>query len=56
MRNNRLFPSRLLIGIVLFLNLQCALVFLWRPGDYTAGFGLSGAAGEACCAAWGCCS
>lgn len=43
-----LFPARLLIGLVLFFNLQCALAFLWQPGRYLAGFGLvPGAVGEA---------
>jgi len=41
----RLWLARVLIGQVLFFNLQCALVFLWHPGDYMAGFGLGGAAG-----------
>jgi hypothetical protein len=45
MSNNRLWLARALIGLVLFFNLQCALLFLWRPEDYVAGFGLSGAAG-----------
>ena len=45
MSNKRLWSARVLIGLVLFFNLQCALVFLWRPEDYMAGFGLSGAAG-----------
>ena len=45
MTKNRLYLSRLLIGAVLFFNLQCALAFLANPAAYTAGFGLSGAAG-----------
>jgi hypothetical protein len=45
MSKKRLWLARALIGLVLFFNLQCALLFLWRPGDYVAGFGLSGAAG-----------
>jgi len=36
---------RLLIGAVLLVNLQCALVFLARPQAYMAGFGLGGEAG-----------
>ena len=45
MINKRLYLSRLLIGAVLFFNLQCALAFLADPAAYMAGFGLSGAAG-----------
>jgi hypothetical protein len=36
-----------LIGLVLFFNLQCALVFWIWPGRYAPGFELNGAAGEA---------
>jgi hypothetical protein len=36
-----------LIGAVFAWNVQCALVFLAAPGAYTAGFELSGTAGEA---------
>ncbi len=45
MTNKRLWLSRLLIGAVLFFNLQCAAAFLVNPSAYMAGFGLSGAAG-----------
>ena len=45
MTNKRLYLSRLLIGAVLFFNLQCALAFLTDPAAYTTGFGLSGEAG-----------
>jgi len=45
MSNKRLWLARALISLLLFLNLQCALVFLWHPEDYMAGFGLGGAAG-----------
>ena len=45
MTKNRLWLSRLLIGAVLFFNLQCALAFLANPSAYMAGFGLSGEAG-----------
>ena len=45
MSNKRLWPARALIGMVLFFNLQCALLFLWHPEDYMAGFGLGGTAG-----------
>lgn len=39
--------ARMLIGLVLFFNLQCALVFLFNPGGYAPAFELSGAAGNA---------
>jgi len=45
MSKNRIWLARALIGLVLFFNLQCALVFLARPQAYMAGFGLDGAAG-----------
>jgi hypothetical protein len=42
----RIWLARLLIGLVFFFNLQCAVVFLWSPARYVAGFELSGSAGE----------
>lgn len=42
----RLWFARLLIGIVLIFNVQCALAFLISPQLYAPGFELSGAAGE----------
>ena len=42
-----LWISRSLIGLVLFFNLESALVFLWNPQDYVAGFGVQGAVGNA---------
>ncbi len=45
MKNKQLWLVSVLIGIVLFFNLQCALAFLWRPQAYMAGFGLDGEAG-----------
>jgi hypothetical protein len=45
MTKNNLWLPRLLIGAVLFFNLQCALAFLADPAAYMAGFGLSGEAG-----------
>ena len=38
--------SRILIGLVLFFNVQCVLAFLIAPGLYAPGFELSGAVGE----------
>ena len=43
----RLWLGRLLIGIVLLWNVQCALAFLIAPATFAPGFELSGAAGEA---------
>jgi hypothetical protein len=43
----RLWLGRLLIGIVLLWNVQCALAFLSAPATFAPGFELSGAAGEA---------
>ena len=41
----RLWLSRLLIGYVLFINVQSAVLFLLQPEAYAPGFELSGAAG-----------
>ena len=38
--------ARILIGLVFLVNIQCALVFLFYPSPYMAGFGLEGMAGE----------
>jgi len=46
-QTRKLWLARLLIGLVLAWNLECALAFLWRPGDYAPGFELSGASGAA---------
>ncbi len=37
--------SRLLIGMVLLFNVQCAVVFLWQPQAYAPSFGLQGVSG-----------
>ena len=42
-----LWASRLLIGLVLFFNLQCAFVFLIWPGEYASRFELAGIGGLA---------
>ncbi len=42
----RTIIARLLIGLVVFFNLQAAVYFILDPGAYTAGFELSGIAGE----------
>ena len=39
--------ARVLVGLVTFFNLQCALYFLFRPADYAPGFELSGEPGSA---------
>ena len=43
----RLWLARLLIGIVLLWNVQCALAFLLVPATFAPGFELGGAAGAA---------
>jgi hypothetical protein len=43
----RLWLGRLLIGVVLLWNVQCALAFLLAPAAFAPGFELSGAAGAA---------
>jgi hypothetical protein len=43
----RLWSARLLIGAVLLMNVQCAVLFIIAPADYAPGFELSGAVGEA---------
>lgn len=42
-----LWLLRLLIGLVLAWNVQAALLFIWSPQSYAAGFELSGAVGDA---------
>jgi hypothetical protein len=39
--------ARVLVSIVFFVNIQCALAFLLWPGKYTGSFELSGVPGEA---------
>jgi len=53
MRDFRLWVSRLLIGLVVGWNLECALVFLYQPQAYTASFGLAGTTGEVALRAMG---
>lgn len=43
----RLNISRLLIGSVIFINLQCAVTYLLWSERYAAGFEMTGAVGEA---------
>ena len=42
----RIWLARLLIGYVLFVNLQAAVLFLAQPEAFAPGFELSGAAGR----------
>ena len=42
-----LWATRLALGVVFLFNVQCALVFIVRPGAYAPGFEVSGVAGEA---------
>ena len=43
----RLWLARLLIGLVLFFNIQCAVLFLWKPEAFAPSFELAGAPGIA---------
>jgi hypothetical protein len=43
---SRNWLARVLIGLVFFFNVQCALAFLAAPADFAPAFELSGAAGE----------
>ena len=43
---SRLWLARLLIGIVFFFNVQCAVAFIVAPQLYAPGFELSGPPGE----------
>ena len=45
-RNFWLWLARLLIGLVLFVNIHCALAFLCQPARYAPGFELEGVIGE----------
>jgi len=45
LQNSRTWIGRILIVLVMFLNVQCALVFFVTPEVYAPGFELSGAAG-----------
>lgn len=44
---SRAWVARILIGLVLFFNLQCAVVFLASPQTYAPGFQLGGVVGNA---------
>ncbi len=46
LRISRLNIGRILIGVVVFINLQCALLFLLFPSTYAPAFELSGIPGE----------
>ncbi len=41
----RINIARILIGLVLFFNLQAAVLFILDPSPYTAGFEVNGVAG-----------
>jgi hypothetical protein len=45
--DTRIWIARLLIGLVVIWNLQCALVFLLHPARFAPGFELTGIPGEA---------
>lgn len=42
----RMWSGRLLVGAVLFFNVQAALVFIVFPQQFAPGFGLAGAVGD----------
>jgi hypothetical protein len=46
MHSSKVWIARLLIGMVLLWNIQCAAAFLISPGAYAGGFELSGASGQ----------
>jgi len=41
----RLWLARALIGLVLFFNIQCAFLFLWKPEAFAPAFELAGTTG-----------
>ncbi len=43
----RLWLARALIGLVLFINVECAVLFLWKPEAYAPSFGLADPSGIA---------
>lgn len=43
----RLVTARLLIGLVLFFNVECGLVFLISPDNFVSSFELNGISGRA---------
>ena len=43
----RKWLGRILIGIIFFINVQCALLFILWPQNYASGFELSGVVGSA---------
>jgi hypothetical protein len=45
-KNRKLWLGRALIAVVLFLNLQAAVLFLVHPADYASGFELTGVPGS----------
>ncbi len=44
-QNLRTWIGRILIGLVLLFNVQCALAFIISPGAFAPGFELNGAVG-----------
>jgi hypothetical protein len=45
--HTRKWLGRILIAIVFFINIQCAILFILWPGNYASGFELSGIVGGA---------
>lgn len=44
-RYPKLLIARAAVGVVLFLNIQCSLLFFYSPGGYAASFELTGTGG-----------
>lgn len=51
----RFVAARILVGIVFFVNVQCALQFVLWPEAYTAAYQLQGASAEAIVRSFGIC-
>jgi hypothetical protein len=46
-REWRIWIGRILIGAVFLMNVQAAVLFLWRPGNFAPAFELGGVVGTA---------
>jgi len=49
----RIWAARIFIGLVLGMNVDCAVAFLAAPGSYAPGFDLQGIVGEAVIRSYG---
>ena len=52
-KDQKIWTARFIIGIVTFLNLECAISFLIKPGMYAPAYELSGMVGNAMIQAMG---